>query len=328
MSKKEATNSYKSFSTIAPYFGIKTSDYWHVDYQIVPNNDFDYYWNLEEKYIGFDGEYDESGIPLYKGIDGKKHYSVIFLGHYALGAFQHFKQTKTIKSKDDFLLICDFLVDNLTIFKDCDGLWVNTYPMKLYGLKSDWVSGLSQAKGVSCLVRAYYLTQDLKYLSAAIRASNAFFIEAACGGVCVRGNNLEIFEEYPTDSPSMVLNGHIFAIFALNDLVRIHEIQDISSNNIKKIKDKLYSSMLELSRNLHLWENKRWSKYDCWAKHDHIASLFYHDLHIKQFFILYQISSLPEFLETGLKWKEYRDNPFNRLKALFYKVFFRLAGRL
>ncbi|EGQ8197845.1 hypothetical protein HJ107_17795 [Vibrio parahaemolyticus] len=328
MSKNEATNSYKSFSTIAPYFGFKVSDYWHVDYKIISESSFNYYWDLKEKYTYFEGDYDSRGLPLYLGADSKKHYSVIFLGHYALGAFQTFLETSCNKAKADFLLVCDFLVESTCKYKSCDGIWVNSYPMKLYGLSNNWASGLAQAKGISCLVRAFHLTKERKYLESAIVASKSFFISVADGGILAEDKGMDIFEEYPTEKPSMVLNGHMFGIFALNDLLKEELKEHLEVEFRSSIEAKFEKSIIQLEKNIERWDTTRWSKYDNWSEHKHVASLFYHDLHIKQLFILFKITDNPKFLYKALEWESKRSSFINRMFALMSKVYFRVCGRL
>lgn len=328
MSKNEATNSYKSLSTIAPYFGLKVSDYWHVDYVITPESGFNYYWDLKEKYSLFEGEYDERGIPLYLGADSKKHYSVIFLGHYALGAYQTYIASQCKKAKSDFLLVCDFLVESICRYRDCDGIWINSYPMKLYRLENSWASGLAQAKGISCLVRAFYLTNNNKYLDTAVAASKSFFIPVSSGGILVEDKGMEVFEEYPTEKPSMVLNGHIFGLFALNDLLKEELRANLEDEIYYSLKQKFENSIIQLANNINRWDTKYWSKYDDWAEHHHVASLFYHDLHIKQLFILFKITDNPQFLYKALEWDSKRNKLSNRLIALINKVSFRICGRL
>lgn len=126
---------------------------------------------LKKKYLDWEGETDENNIPLYLGIDGNKYYSTIFLGHYAIGAYQVAIDENDNKAKECFLNICLWFISNQETYKECSGLWLNRYEMKFYHLENEWQSSLSQAFGISCLVRAYYLTNQVEYLNSAIIAS-------------------------------------------------------------------------------------------------------------------------------------------------------------
>ncbi|EGR4673509.1 hypothetical protein C4G56_RS18455 [Vibrio parahaemolyticus] len=323
---KEATNSYKSLNTILPYFNINKEDYWHVDYKILNFEPINYYWDLSRKYLDFAGEFDESGIPLYLGADGNKYHSVIFLGHFALGAFQEYVNSNSESSKKDFLRICDWLIDNIENSALHYGIWLNKYPMALFKLENSWSSGLAQAKGISCLVRAFHLTKQKKYLSTAIMASKMFSVARDEGGLLAEVDGMYVIEEYTTTQASCVLNGHIFAIWSIYDILLFEEF--VESKEVERLKG-LYEILIEsLASNLERWDNGFWSKYDIWSEHNNISSLFYHDLHIKQLVIMWKMTGKAQFIERANKWSSQRGRFSNRMIALFSKVTFRLRGRL
>lgn len=322
---KEATKSYKSIHTILPYLGLPHEDYWHIDYEVNSMDAImstgDYFWDVREKYKGFTGEYDELGVPLYLGADGENYYSVIFLGHYGIGAFQEYISCNCSKALDDLITVSDWLVDN----QSDAGFWVNTYPMETFSLgkdKSSWVSSLAQAKGISTLVRTYRLTGNSLYLNCAIKAGNTFLSEPRNGSTVVLHGGVKIFEEYPTKSSSAVLNGHIFSIWSLFDLLQYKK--DMEPKSLLKFEDLYNSAIKDLSENLHKWDTGSWSRYDIWDEHYNIASLFYHDLHIKQLNILYNITKVQDFKEYSIRWFGYRNSFFRRILALINKIRFRL----
>lgn len=316
---KEATTSYKSIKTLYPYIGIKCEDYWHIDYKSRDfTKEFDYYWDLVKKYEDYNGAYDKNKIPLYLGSDGKSYYSSIFLGHFAIGAYQKFLDTNNNDARKDFILIADWFVNNINV----DGLWINKYPMKTFELNNDWHSGLSQAKGISTLVRAFYLTKDKKYLNAINLAIKPFLVKVSDGGIKIDVDNCVFFEEYTTKSPSLVLNGHIFAVWALRDVIELFKLQGLDYEELSDFYNKV---VVDLSSSLHLWDTGRWSRYDLWEKHFNIASLFYHDLHIKQLNILYELTNIDEFKVYSKKWRKYRNNPIIRMLSLIEKIKFRLV---
>ncbi|WP_181318858.1 D-glucuronyl C5-epimerase family protein [Photobacterium kishitanii] len=319
---KEATSSYKTIKTIYPYLGVNCEDYWHINYEFRDfSQNFDYYWNLKKKYEDFEGNYDEYHVPLYLGSDGIEYYSSIFLGHYAIGAYQKFIDDNDLIAKNDFILIANWFVDNLNE----NGLWINEYPMKTFNLESNWHSGLSQAKGVSTLTRAFYLTHDIKYLNAAVNAIKPYTRTVLDDGIQVINKERIFFEEYTTINPSSVLNGHIFAIWSLRDMIEAFKINKIENTDQKTILN-LYELVLsDLSKSLYLWDTGRWSRYDIWPEHYNITSLFYHDLHIKQLNILYRLTQNNIFHEYELKWRKYRENPILRILSLAEKIKFRLV---
>ncbi|MCL0001504.1 D-glucuronyl C5-epimerase family protein, partial [Providencia rettgeri] len=253
------------------------------------------------KYTEFNGDYDYNKIPLYRGSDGKNYYSSIFLGHYALGAYQEYLSTNNKNHYNKFIVIADWFVQNQEKYITCNGIWVNRYPMHTFALDNKWSSCLSQAKGISTLIRAYYLTSNIKYLQSALLGAESFLVPKGDGGVAVFINNDIFFEEYTTKSNSIVLNGHIFAIFAIFDLLRVLKNKQEYINEYQKYNDLFNQSILILERNLFRWETYHWSRYDIWDEHFNISSLFYHKLHIKQLKILFNITKVDSFNQLALK---------------------------
>lgn len=323
---KEATTSYKSFSTILPYLGIKVEDYWHLDYELINDRvNHNYFWDLSKKYTDYNGDIDDYGVPLYLGSDGKQYHSVIFLGHYAIGAYQHFLKTKDNTSLSDFKLIADWLTDNLETKLSCEGVWVNHYPMTTFKITSEWSSCLCQAKGISTLTRAFLHFSDEKYLLAALKAATAYQLDKCKGGVKVEKNGMLFWEEYPTaDSHSIVLNGHIFAIWSIYDLLSVIKGLEKFENEFGVLQKLYHQSLVDLKKGLHMWDTGSWTWYDIWDEHDNISSHFYHNLHIKQLKVLYNLTGDEVFKSYYMKWEGYESNIYYRLKALLKKVVFRI----
>ncbi|EKF9648639.1 hypothetical protein O1C79_003821 [Vibrio cholerae] len=318
---KEATGSYKSIGTILPYFGYECEDYWHLNYKLrCTKNTFDYYWDVKDKYLLFSWDKDENGIPLYLGSDGLKYYSSIFLGHYALGAFQVYLDDDCQSAKEEFIRIAEWFVENI----NDKGVWINHYPMKTFGLKKSWQSCLSQAKGISVLCRAYYLTRDDKFLNTLLLASKSYLVPVSDGGVLINFQDFKMFEEYATETPSGVLNGHIFAIWSIFDIFKLSDLLNLKFPHKAELEN-IYNGVCDsLANNLFRWDTGYWSRYDIWDRHYNLASLFYHDLHIKQLSILYGMTGNYKFKAFKDRWANYRDNPLYRFASLLGKVYFRL----
>jgi heparosan-N-sulfate-glucuronate 5-epimerase len=318
---KEATNSYKSLSTILNYFGLGKEDYWHIDYPEYdfPYNGKNYFFDISKKATWFEGEFDKNGIYLYKGSDGKNYYSVINLAQYALGAYEEYLKTNEPKWYSEFIKHCDWLVNNQEEFKETQGVWINRYPMDVFNLKHEWSSALSQAFGISALTRAYRETGNDKYLEAAKKAMDAFYKNVKEGGVLFQKNDFICFEEYTTPTPSCVLNGHIFAIWSLFDMKEL--VKD------EKIENLYFKSIKSLAANIKRWDIGYWSRYDLWDKHYNVASYFYHKLHIKQLRILYKLTDNKVFKEYADKWESRKNNIIFSSYALIRKIIFRLKRK-
>ncbi|MVX93777.1 hypothetical protein GQF58_29455, partial [Escherichia coli] len=83
-------------------------------------------------------------------------------------------------------------------------------------------------------------------------------------------------------------------------------------------------SLIILKENYKLWDTRYWTRYDIWDKHFNVSSLFYHNLHIKQFYILAVLGDDDDFKKIANKWAGKLKNPLFRMYALIKKVVFRL----
>lgn len=92
-----------------------------------------------------------------------------------------------------------------------------------YKLTNPYYSGITQGKAISMLTRAYGITNYEQYLLQAEYALNTLIKEVKDGGVLrYLEHNQRWVEEYPSpNSPSMVLNGHLFTIIGLADYLSL-----------------------------------------------------------------------------------------------------------
>lgn len=81
-----------------------------------------------------------------------------------------------------------------------------------------WISALSQGQAISELMRAYQVTGSPGYLHAARHALDPF-LRPVPAGVTSLWDGLPWYEEYPAANPDHVLNGFMFALVGLHDLV-------------------------------------------------------------------------------------------------------------
>ena len=100
-----------------------------------------------------------------------------------------------------------------------EGGWVHHRPMPhTFPLEPPWLSGLAQGQGASLLVRLHLETGRGEFAEAAKRALLPLAVPSGEGGVKALLDGHPFPEEYPTDPPSFVLNGAIFALFGCRDV--------------------------------------------------------------------------------------------------------------
>jgi len=170
-------------------------------------------------------------------------------------------------------------------------------------------SAMCQSEGTSVLLRAYIQTNLTKYYEHATKAINFMITDIRNEGTCLYENEDVIFQEYVSQYNLSVLNGWIFSIFGLFDYTLI--------NKEEKYKNILYSSVNSMAKILKKYDRKFWSNYDLKGT---IASPAYHDLHIRQLQLLYEIFGKEEFKEYGEKWKKYQKSKFNEIVAMMIKL--------
>ncbi len=311
-----ADKSARNFKTILMYFGFRNEDYWHIDYPITMNkyNGNNYFWDISKKATWFSGAKDINDIILYRGEDDKYYYNAIEIGQYALGAYEVFIKSVSERWMKEFLSHCNWLVKNQKTYKQCNGVWINKFPVRLFGLYGNWSSALGQAFGISALTRAYLETQKEQYLESARKASLSFGVSIDKGGVFSNQKDFICLEEYTTTKPSSVLNGYISAIWSIYDLMQVDD----------KYEELFQLHIQNLSENLKKWDIGFWSWYDLWSEHNFIASYFYHNLHIKQLKILHELTGKKIFNDYANKWQNYQKNAFFRIKALVMKIWSRI----
>lgn len=118
--------------------------------------------------------------------------------------------------------------DGLSRTQNSRGAWTYAFPFTVGGmgetLRPGWISAMSQGLAMSLLTRAYDMTGRRSYLRVARRALKPFRVPVARGGVVRRYEGHPWYEEYPTPTPSYVLNGFGFTLLGLYDLSR-HSVE-------------------------------------------------------------------------------------------------------
>ena len=122
-------------------------------------------------------------------------------------------------------------------------------------LEAGWYGAMCQGQAISVLVRAAHQSGDDKYLRAAEEAIKVFSVPSSQGGVkAVFLDKYPWYEEYPTDPPTFILNGFMYALLGLYDL------KSVSSS---KMASSLYKAGIEsLAAMLPLYDSGASTFYD------------------------------------------------------------------
>jgi heparosan-N-sulfate-glucuronate 5-epimerase len=208
--------------------------------------------------------------------------------------------------------------EHLVSIQDADGGWSHHEPMPhTFRLDPPWLSAMAQGEGASLLIRVHGETGDERFVKAARLALAPMRVPSSSGGVLASLDGVPILEEYPTDPPSFVLNGAIFALWGVYDV------------GCGLDDDETLAEFSELARALATridrYDVGYWSRYDLYPRRiPNVASPAYHLLHINQLTALDRIFPSAELRGAAERFQRYRRSRMRRLRALGAKVAFRL----
>jgi hypothetical protein len=200
-----------------------------------------------------------------------------------------------------------------------DGAWRHgfRYPHSL-PLPPPWASAMGQGQGASLLVRLHAATGDDRFVATAVAALAPMRVESRAGGCMSPLGGRPFPEEYPTQPPSFVLNGGIFALWGLRDVA-------VALGDEQAARD-FAAGAETLAQNLDRWDTGRWSRYDLFPHPvANPASSFYHDLHIKQLRAMALLHPDVRFTDRAGRWERYAASALNRRLAFARKGLFRVV---
>lgn len=239
-------------------------------------------------------------LPLVKQSDGNGILFPVAIFQYALGCYDLWLIKNDDIYKDKFLQCADWTLNNM----DGYGRWDNfsfIYPNAPYG-------AMAQGEGASVLLRAYMLTRNDAFLAAAQSAIDFMLKDIKEGGTTSYDNNKVILCEY-TNQP-VVMNGWIFAWWGLYDYVLLTK----DNGQYKNILNKSLNSLVS---DLPIFKSTIWSLYDKDRKY---TSPFYHNLHIAQMQVMYDLTGIDIFNEYAKCWKRQQQNIFCKFFAFIIKA--------
>ena len=183
-----------------------------------------------------------------------------------------------------------------------------------------WLSAMAQGQCASLLVRVGRETGDDELLESAASGLRPMVVQVDAGGVAARLDGGLFLEEYPTDPPSLVLNGAIFALWGAFDVARALG-NDLGTRIFAEAGD-------TLAANLDRWDTGFWSRYDLYPHRlVNVASPFYHALHIEQLDAMNRIAPAPAYAALAARFRGQAASMPNRARALVQKAAFRLVVR-
>lgn len=243
----------------------------------------------------------------------------VAIAQWGLGAFEHWLVTGEEQWLAAARSACEFFVTTQEREGPLAGGWphIQSFPHS-FELPAGWLSGMAQGEVASLLVRVHGETGEDALAEAALAGLGPLRVSSSEGGVLTTLEEGPFFEEYPTDPPSMVLNGGIFAIWGVRDVAVALGDADAAQ---------LFESAVDaLAAGIDRWDLGYWSRYDLYPhKRVNVASSAYHELHIDQLAALNAIAPRPALAEAEARWRGYRESRLKGVRAFAGKVAFRLV---
>ena len=258
----------------------------------------------------YGGGIDENGVPFC----ANKLYFPINIAQYGFILHAQYMENKDEKILENLLNIIKKL-DELKTVENGYCVWWHNYYSARYDLQPPWASAMAQGELMSLYLRIYQITNDEKLLETAKQAYSFLKIDFKDGGVRRLDQNNDLwFEEYPSQQPSLVLNGFIYTLFGLYDLYRVTKDEDV-----KKDIDYCIET---LKNSLHKYDVGYWSLYD--QKNKELVRYYYQkNVHVPQMKILYLLTNEKIFNKYAKKWEK----NVNWLNFQFVKIMYRIRPR-
>lgn len=258
---------------------------------------------------------DEHGIPYYISGD-KKLYKVVLVIQYGLMCFDLIeKKVDAENNIINFKKCLNWLDSNSELYMGAK-VWRSERDEQ-YQLEDGWISGMYQGQALSLYLRGAQLFKNPEYLDSSELIFKSFFLSYEQGGFVRRDNlNCLWFEEYPSKTPSFVLNGFIYAMFGIYDLYRV-----TGRNEVLEIWNDCVHTLVV---NLHKYDVWYWSLYDQLKKQ--LVSYYYQkNVHVPILKIMYQLTNNTVFLKYSVKWEKNLNSFVHRN---IVKIMYRLRPRI
>lgn len=237
----------------------------------------------------------------------------IAVSQWGLGCFERF----LAGDGEEWLRAASSCAGYLADQQQRDGAWLHLWPYPhTFELAPPWPSGMAQGEAASLLVRVHLETGEERLAAAARRALGPLEVASERGGVQAILDGRPFPEELPTDPPSYILNGAIYALWGYHDVgVGLGDDDAL---------DRFQAGADMLAATIHHWDAGWWSRYDL---HPHrmanLANPFYHRLHIDQLKAMQRLAPRPEVQAAIERFESYTSARLAPMKLYAHKAAFR-----
>jgi len=264
---------------------------------------------------------DAAGIPMIDYASLGRQYNPWFIGHIALGRFSRWAVTLDDSILKGFRQLADWFVANAEP-QPVGVAWVYRFDW-LGGHDAPWISGISQAHGISTLLRAATVFKNDTYARVAWQATEMMLAPLEEGGTAVNWPDGTVSLEESVRLPATaILNGHLFSVFAAWEAGQYFQetrYLETASRGWTFVRNRI-----------DCYDLGYWSCYSLKTGRSglpDIASPHYHGVHIAQFRVVAAITGDLFFAEVADRFERYHRDPALRRKAIWKKRLTKLIDR-
>jgi hypothetical protein len=191
-----------------------------------------------------------------------------------------------------------------------------------YAINPPWYSAMAQGQAASVFVRAVLSLGDDRYIEAAELATRPLTMENST--IVAHTPEGPVLQEYPTQPPSHVLNGWMFALWGLYDVTILAERAGRIAPAARRA---FLDGTAALVSRIDLYDaGLGWSRYDLYPHRlVHVASPFYHLLHVALLNATADLTGETALREKAAEWDAAASRLLLRTAAVSRKVAFRLV---
>jgi hypothetical protein len=257
--------------------------------------------------------YDQEGLPqVAYGPPVGLRYNPITIAQFGLFHLQRFDQTGLGDHREIALRCGEWLLQNAARRQGGAAVWIFDFDLPFYGPQAPWISAMAQGEAISLLLRLALLENRNEYEQTACAAIKVMDLAVQENGVVdYLDDGHVLFEEYPTQPPSRVLNGHIFALLGAFDYFLYFGGQ--------RDKERLNAGIQTLLHHWQDWDTGFWTRYDLHPTH-RLASRMYQEVHIRQMRMLGRLFNEPLFVQVADRWQKMKRSPWCHARWLAAKV--------
>jgi hypothetical protein len=262
----------------------------------------------------YGGGFDENGVPMSAGPDGA-HYFPINIAQYGFMLHAEWLETGAAAPMAT-LERCLAVLEQLKTEDDKHCVWWHDFHNKRYDIEPPWASAMAQGELISLYLRLWQALGHPGLLESARKAYHFMRVPVEAGGVrrWDEQGNLWL-EEYPSEKPSLVLNGFIYALFGLYDLYRVDRDEEVKQD-IDRCIDTLVARLPD-------FDSGYWSNYDL-QKRELVRYYYQKNVHVPQLAVLEALTGNPLFGFYKDRW-ERQLKPLNYLRV---RVMYRVRPRV